>query len=178
MASVPLRIRSSLLAAAVALGLGTAAQAQDAGDAARGQRDFGPPTFGLIELDAGFRPDPHHVTVHEAGGNDPVERLSGQSGCQGFIYPNPDIVLTYNAGPDSALALYAVADADTTLVVHEPGGAWACDDNSHGHNPLVRFPQARSGNYLIWVGLHEPMSPGRRLPAAELFVSEQEPVWP
>jgi len=107
------------------------------------------PTFGTVELQAGFDPDPN-VNELIAGGDDQVTL----PGCNGFILANaPDLRLNYESG-DLPLSIYVTSDVDTTLIINLPNGEWACDDDTHERNPAVTLQSPDSGQYDIWVGTY------------------------
>jgi len=124
------------------------------------------PTYGTINLNAGFTPDPQVISL-QSGGQINAERLS--SSCRGFIANAPDVRLNYSAG-SLPLILSVNANADTTLVVNAPDGSWYCDDDGgeRGLNPSLRWNRPMSGRYEIWVGTYGNAS----LQPADLHVSE------
>eukprot|EP01031_Cornospumella_fuschlensis_P019840 gene19840-24309_t len=67
------------------------------------------PSFGTLNLNFNFAPDPTIVNV-TAGGNIPAERIGGP-GCVGSIATPPDVRLNYRAG--GGLPLYISATART-----------------------------------------------------------------
>ena len=109
-----------------------------------------PPTYGSVNLNAGFTPDPYTVQL-TSGGARPASNVS--SSCRGWIANAPDFSVTYSAGSTFDLTIGAVSDSDTTLVVNGPTGRWYCDDDSgEGLNPSLTFANPSSGRYDIWVG--------------------------
>ena len=105
------------------------------------------PTFGKVDLKAGFPNDPYVVKVI-AGGD--IETKLG--GVTAWVAKAPDFRLNYTAGK-FALTIYAESKADTTLLINLPDGKWVADDDSGGNlNPLVKFDKPQSGQYDIWVG--------------------------
>jgi hypothetical protein len=113
------------------------------------------PAYGTIALAAGFQPDPHTQAI-AAGGSIDASSL-GQPGCLGFIAQAPDYRVNWTAGSGALPLIFSVAaDADTTLVINDAQGNWVCDDDSgdHGFNPSIRFENAASGQYDIWVGTY------------------------
>lgn len=149
---------SSLSVLVFALALAVPASAQDVGD---------DPTYGSVELNAGFTPDPwaKHLT---AGGGVSVSRGS----CSyGYVAEAPDVDL-YWEGSGSTLYVYVIGkNSDTTLLVNTPDGNWSCDDDSFGDtDPILVIPKASSGLYNIWVGTY-----GSDTVGATLFVSEIDP---
>lgn len=149
-------MRLPLLAALVALAL--PAQAQDVSAS---------PTFGDLELDEGFEPDPVEVAL-TAGGT----IVPAVNGCDfGFVAEAPDVDLYYTTSGASTLYISAIGADDTTLLVNLPDGSWVCDDDGFGDgDPIVVVPNAEDGLYDIWVGTYgeEPVD-------ASLFISEIDP---
>jgi hypothetical protein len=113
------------------------------------------PAYGTIALAAGFQPDPHTQAI-AAGGSIDASSL-GQPGCVGFIAQAPDYRVNWTAGSGALPLIFSVAaEADTTLVINDAQGNWVCDDDGgdSGMNPSVRFENAASGQYDIWVGTY------------------------
>lgn len=118
----------------------------------------------VIELSAGFTPDPTTIPV-AAGGWRPAENLS--SGCVGVIGGEPDLELFYNAG-DWPLYFRTESEGDTTLTVRTANGDWLCDDDRGGNmDAEVLVEEPISGAYHVWVGVFH----GDPIPAL-LHVSE------
>jgi hypothetical protein len=132
-----------ILAAAAALSLMAApAHAQNLNTGSTG-------TYGQIQLRAGFVPDPHNVTLNAGGA---IDATRADEACGGYVDRRASFTLRYTAG-ERPLYIGAVSDADTTIAVRAPNGAWYCDDDSGGGlNPLVSLEAPRSGRYQIWVG--------------------------
>ena len=107
------------------------------------------PTYGTVNLSAGFSDDPRLVELSSGG---QIEASSISSSCRGYIANAPDVRLNYSAG--SLPLMFSVASsADTTLVINAPNGRWYCnDDGASGLNPSIRFDSPSSGRYEIWVG--------------------------
>jgi hypothetical protein len=124
------------------------------------------PTYGTTDLATGFQPDPFVVQVQSGGS---LDAQSINPGCRGFIASAPDVRINFAAGA-LPLIISVASDADTTLVVNGPDGAWYCDDDGgqYGHNPALRFGHPQSGQYNIWIGTAGSSS----LQAAQLNVSE------
>ena len=130
------------------------------------------PSYGTINLSAGFSPDPYLRSI-AAGGADEVGL--GGSECTGYIHADaPDLDLNYQAG-GYQLAIYAKADTDVTLIVNAADGRWYCSDDYSGTNPAIIFSDPPSGNYNIWIGTYRPSS--RPLPESVVYISEMEPRW-
>lgn len=107
--------------------------------------------FGEVVLSAGFRPDPHRVSM-TAGGTIAASGVSAS--CTGSIAEAPDYQVTYSAG-SLPLTFRTESSTDTTLVINGPDGSWYCDDDSGGGtNAQVRFAKPGSGVYDIWVGTY------------------------
>jgi len=109
----------------------------------------GAPTYGSVELLAGFLPDPHAVSVVPGG---PHAASDVSSSCAGRVAADPDFDLHYTAG-SGPLHISANSSVDTTLLINLPNGEWVCDDDSgEGLNPAITFDTPQSGLYDIWVG--------------------------
>jgi len=107
------------------------------------------PSYGSVNLDAGFTPDPYTVDITSGGAQD-ASMLPGN--CRGWVADAPDFDLYYQAGSYD-LTIAAVSDSDTTLVINSPDGSWYCnDDGGEGLNPLMTFNNPQSGLYDIWIG--------------------------
>lgn len=126
------------------------------------------PTYGDVNLTAGFLPDPHSVALR-AGGS--LEVNVGTCS-YGYVAEAPDVDLYYTAvSGDSDLYIYVESDDDATLLINRPDGTWVCDDDGYeGTNPLVMIPKASGGRYDIWVGTY-----GEELTDATLHISERDP---
>lgn len=110
------------------------------------------PSYGTVNLNAGFTPDPYVVPLSSGGGINASNAIGGS--CRGYIANNPDVRLNYSNG-SFPLILSVAASADTTLVVNAPDGNWYCDDDGgDGLNPSIRFDRPMSGRYEIWVGTY------------------------
>ena len=124
------------------------------------------PSFGTLNLNFNFAPDPTIVNV-TAGGNIPAERIGGP-GCVGSIATPPDVRLNYRAGGGLPLYISATARTDVTLVVNLPNGRWICNDDFKGTDPGIIFNNPQSGQYDIWIGHY---GRGAGVPA-QLVISE------
>jgi len=123
------------------------------------------PTFGTVNLNSGFQPDPYTTSI-TAGGTIQASNLSPS--CAGMIANAPDFRLNFNAG---SLPLYisAYSNADTTLVINGPDGSWYCNDDTNGLNPSVAWGSPQSGQYDIWIGTYGTNSD---LASSTLHISE------
>jgi hypothetical protein len=108
------------------------------------------------------------VTVDAGGRVDASEAVDDF--CWGYVADGPDYSVEYSAG-EFSLYFSATSDADTTMVVRDPGGEWHCNDDGLGWglNPQIVFDQPASGRYDIWVGTYGERSD---YPEATLAVSE------
>ncbi len=151
-------MRRTILLLAAATTISTAALAQP---------DFTRrPSFGTINLAAGFDDDPRIINV-TAGGR--LDAATIDSACVGSVANSPDVRLNYSGAGEFPLIISVASDADTTLVINGPDGRWYCDDDSgEGSNPSVRFNNPGSGQYDIYVGHYQQ---GRSIPA-RLHISE------
>lgn len=121
-------------------------------------------TYGEINLNSGFTPDPYRVNL-TAGGS--IEASTVSNSCVGKVAAAPDFQIAYSAG-NLPLYIRTEAGIDTTLVVNGPGGEWYCDDDSgEGNNAEVRWTKPVSGTYDIWVGTY-----GDSTGAASLLITE------
>lgn len=122
------------------------------------------PSFGTLNLQSGFVPDPRVVPV-TAGGRLDASTLG--PGCLGSVANAPDVRVNYTAG-SLPLIFYVASSEDTTLVINGPDGQWYCNDDTNGLNPVVRFNNPGSGQYDIYIGHY---GQGAGVPA-RLHVSE------
>ena len=120
------------------------------------------PSFGSVELSAGFESDPHTVSSL-AGGESDLSSL----GYYGFVAEAPDYDLYYQAGGDELYIYVRNQSEDTVLLVNDPTGSWHFSDDENGLMPGIRFANPESGLYDIWVG-----TVGIDLAEAELAISE------
>lgn len=129
-------------------------------------QDFGQdPTFGTLNLQTGYLPDPAVIPLI-AGGDIDASSLGDM--CIGYIADAPDFRVNYTAGADFPLIISAVSDTDITLVVNAADGTWHCNDDFDGLNPAISIQSPPSGQYDIWVGVYG--QPGEA--PAGLYVSE------
>lgn len=124
-------------------------------------------TFGDVNLDEGFVPDPHEISL-VAGGS--IEPDYGECN-YGHVAEDPDVDFFYTTSGGSNLYVYVNADEDTTLLINKPDGSWVCDDDLLGNrNPVVVVTGAAGGLYNIWVGTF-----GSDTAPATLYISEIDP---
>lgn len=98
--------------------------------------------ISALELDAGASLD----LAVGAGG--PVMNPVEGTACAGFVSERPSAEVAAS-GP---VAFSATADADLTLVVRTPDGAWYCSDDADGTDPRVVVDGPISGAFSVWVG--------------------------
>lgn len=124
------------------------------------------PTYGTVNLSAGFTPDPQ-IRAVTAGGNDYTQL----AGCNAYIHAAaPDLDLEYQAG-SFPLTIEARSRMDVTLLVNAPNGSWHCnDDGGEGTDAAITFSSPMSGQYNIWVGTYRAQS--GTLPEAQIFLTE------
>jgi hypothetical protein len=133
-------MKKFLFASAAAVVLAAGAHAQDF---------TASPTYGSVNLNAGFTPDPFNVNITSGGS---ISASNVSSSCRGWVANAPDYSVNYNAGGFD-LTIGATSSSDTTLLVNGPNGEWYCDDDSGaGLNPLVQLNNPRSGRYDVWIG--------------------------
>ena len=129
-------------------------QPSGGGGAATGGLDFTQePNFGTVDLASGFMPDPLADIVVSGGTVDVFAQNIG-NGCTGYTTSAPDLRINCS-GTTSNLRIFFVADNpsdDTTLIVNDPFGAWHCNDDFSGWNPLVDLPNLSDGQIDIWIG--------------------------
>lgn len=130
----------------------------------------GRPRHGERRLTGGFLPDPVSVQL-TAGG--PVDLGMGTTGgvvadgwCVGSATREPSFRLRFDQ-PMGPLFISLTSDADTTLAVNSPDGAWYCNDDAIGLDPVVRFSDAEPGVYDIYAGTF-----GSETAPATLYISE------
>ena len=124
-----------------------------------------PPTFGEVDLAAGFFPDPFRLEL-TAGGD--LDAATADPSCVGNVAAAPDFRLHYQAG-NLPLYVWVEGGVDTTLVISDPNGVWICDDDGGvvALQPALGWETPLSGQYDIWVGTYfSDPSP------ATLFISE------
>ena len=112
------------------------------------------PNYGLVELEAGFVPDPHSREM-TAGGPVDASYLGGD--CVGFASSAPDYSVRYTAGDRPLLRFYFLADlvGDATMIINDPDGDWLCNDDwdSSTVDPGIDVADPEGGRYDIWVGV-------------------------
>ena len=118
---------------------------------------FGEPYFGTVELASGFSPDPR-VERLTAGGSNALRSCPAIPGI-GFVGRRPDLRLVYDSDGRTALTIVGAALVDSILLVNAPNGQWFWNDDGGGnYGGAVRFPNALTGTYNIWLGTYEQAS--------------------
>lgn len=147
------------------------------------------PTSGTLRAEAGFEAQDGMISQDvRAGGLDAVMSMSlpmtaSEFGCNGFVdAAAPTAVVAYEGDGQGTLVLSALpADAmvalDLVLLVHTPGGAWLCNDDYVGSDPVVVAEGAQEGDYAVWVGTFAG-SARMSANAATLTLSETAPPPP
>lgn len=120
------------------------------------------PTYGSVELDSGFTPDPYTMNIL-AGGTVDIQSM----GYYGMVAEAPDVDFYYDAGSFDLYIYVEDADSDTILLINDPAGNWHYNDDNAGFNPGIEFSNPQSGLYSIWVGTF-----GDDLADATLAISE------
>lgn len=109
------------------------------------------PTFGSVELETGFTPDPFTTDV-VAGGSISLQELNADY--RGYVAQAPDYSLFYEAGTFFDLFISADSSADLVLLVNGPDGSWFFNDDNQGLNPGLEFMSPMPGRYDIWIGTY------------------------
>ena len=110
-------------------------------------------TFGGLELEADFLPDPVSRIV-AAGGSVDLSACP-EIGQSGYVAAAPDFKFTYTGTAPGTLSIGAVSltGADLILIVNDPNETWHTDDdNGFSTSPVVRIETPAEGVYDIWVG--------------------------
>ncbi|MCH8557404.1 MAG: hypothetical protein LAT84_06280 [Balneolia bacterium] len=109
---------------------------------------------GVINLQAGFTPDPHELRL-TSGGSVNVSDMQLGSGCRGYAGVAPNVSLQW-AGSSSDLRVFFESErsgGDTVLIVNTPNGDWVCNDDAFSGtlNPMLDLSGYGAGRYDIWV---------------------------
>ena len=110
------------------------------------------PSFGQIDLNAGFMPDPYVRNI-TAGGRYDLAGCFGSNGWGGSVAAAPDFDLYWN-GSSPALTIGVSSGYDTVLLINAPDGQWYYSDDVSGTNPAITFANPQAGLYDIWVGAY------------------------
>lgn len=125
------------------------------------------PSYGTVDLTAGFTPDPYQVNLY-AGGTIASDGVIPEC-YAGWIAPAPDFRLNFTATTNPRLTISVTSDSDTTLVIRDPAGNWVCNDDTNELDPAVEFSSPVSGQYNIWIGT---FGAPRIYPPATLSITE------
>jgi hypothetical protein len=97
-----------------------------------------------------------------AGGPLDAAELLGK-GCVGFVTVAPTVRIHVPPSDQPGPFLWARGDSadDTTLIVRDPAGNWACaDDNTQTANALLRISRPPlPGIYEVWIGSRSGLEP-------------------
>ena len=121
------------------------------------------PTYGTVELESGFTPDPYRRSM-TAGGSQSLDGI----GYYGYVADAPDLDLVYEAGVFDLTIKVENTSADTVLLVNSPDGQWHFNDDFNGLDPSITFESPVSGMYNIWVGTFDGDFADSRLVITEL----------
>lgn len=109
------------------------------------------PSYGEVELFAGFTGDPYTIELI-AGGSDNISHL----GYRGFVAEAPDFDLWYEAGSFPLTFRVEASRGTTVLLINDPEGYWHFSDGTALTEtdglPRIVFRRPRSGLYNVWVG--------------------------
>ena len=114
------------------------------------------PTFGSIELESGFWPDPYIIEML-AGGSIDLELTTDKTlraiNPYGFVADAPDLDLYFEATGGLPLIIRVEGfGEDTVLLINDPEGNWHFNDDYNDYDPKITFMRPVSGLYSIWVG--------------------------
>jgi hypothetical protein len=118
-----------------------------------------------LMLLTGFTPDPARAELWAGGAQDGAE-----FGCIGWYNTEPSYVLDFQTDGGLPLILSANSALDATLMVIDPNGEMACDDDggNNGFNPSLTWATPVSGIYFIYLGSYSRAENG----PATLSISE------
>jgi hypothetical protein len=122
-----------------------------------------PPSFGTIELESGFIPDPHLIELI-AGGRQNLQAV----GRTGYVAEAPDYDLNYTSGAFNLYIFVQSQGDDTVLLVCDPSGRYFYSDDRLGTRPGVHFEGPESGLYDIWVGTYNSSNTSATLAISEI----------
>jgi hypothetical protein len=163
--SMPGAVESDLLSLAIGRSSSAAPLVTEFGDTLDPESA---PTFGAVDLEPGFRPDPYTLEALPGGSVDVRALDIGRGECVGVAAVAPDFSL--NLIEDfPLLRLFFIGEEDTTLIVRGPFGEWYCNDDSPDTvHPLVDIDNAFAGEYDVWIGNINPNGLTRGL----LYITE------
>ncbi len=144
-----------LAAAAIVAGLAAPALACPTWEAS--------PSFGQIDLNAGFMPDPYVRNI-TAGGRYDLAGCFNSYGWGGSVASKPDFDLYWN-GSSAQLTIAVNSNADTVLLINAPDGQWYYSDDPSA----ITFSNPQQGLYDIWIGAYN----GSRGIPGQLVITER-----
>ena len=121
------------------------------------------PSFGQIDLNAGFMPDPYVRNITAGGGYD-LAGCFGANGWGGSVASKPDFDLYWN-GSSAQLTIAVNTNADAVLLINAPDGQWYYSDDPSA----ITFSNPQMGLYDIWIGAY---GGGSGIPG-QLVISER-----
>ena len=124
------------------------------------------PSFGQIDLWAGFTPDPYVRNI-TAGGRYDLAGCFGANGWGGSVAAKPDFDLYWN-GQSAGLTIAVRAQGDAVLLINAPDGQWYFADSSASGDEALTFRSPQEGLYDIWIGAY---GGGRGIPG-QLIITE------
>lgn len=111
------------------------------------------PGFGSVTVSPDELSEPYFSEL-TSGGSVDVAYLG--ENCVGFAATNPDFRIQLSEAMTGLNILFFAGDenADTTLIVNAPDGAWHCNDDVglNSLDPGMMFDTAPAGQYDVWVG--------------------------
>jgi hypothetical protein len=121
------------------------------------------PSFGQIDLYAGFMPDPYVRNI-TAGGRYDLAGCFNTNGWGGSVASKPDFDL-YWSGSSPQLTIAVQSNADVVLLINAPDGQWYYSDDP----AALTFSNPQTGLYDIWIGAYD----GSRGIPGQLVITEQ-----
>jgi len=121
------------------------------------------PSFGQIDLNAGFMPDPYVRNI-TAGGRYDLAGCFNSYGWGGSVASKPDFDLYWN-GSSAQLTIAVNSNADTVLLINAPDGQWYYSDDPSA----ITFSNPQAGLYDIWIGAYN----GSRGIPGQLVITER-----
>jgi len=105
--------------------------------------------FGIVELHAGFNPDPRVIEGRAVG---EVPASSVRRRCKGWIGEQPDYLLSAHT---AFLQLYLIARAKPApaVVLRTPDGSVSCRRGAQGKTATVLRSELPLGTSQLWVGV-------------------------
>lgn len=115
------------------------------------------PSFGDIQLNAGFLPDPYTRRITAGGGFDIARCFGG--GWFGWVARKPDFDLYWN-GSSAQLSIMVDSNVDTVLLINSPDGSWWYNDDISANDLRsgITFDWPQAGLYDIWIGTYNRAS--------------------